>query len=62
MELKTKMTKKEIIAKYKTAEAFRFSEQYRLQRDNLLVDNFLKALSAEMTLDPVNTQFHPYAV
>ena len=60
MELKTKMTKQEIIAKYKTREAFMSSEQYRLQRDNLLIDNFLKALSLEMTLDPVNTQFLLY--
>lgn len=60
MELKTKMTKQEIIAKYKTAEAFRRSEQYRLQRDNLLVDNFLKALSLEIKLDPINTQFVLY--
>lgn len=60
MELKTKMTKQEIIAKYKTREAFKRSEQYRLQRDNLLVDNFLKALSLEIKLDPINTQFVLY--
>lgn len=60
MELKTKMTKQEIIAKYKTREAFMKSEQYRLQRDNLLVDNFLKALSLEIKLDPINTQFVLY--
>lgn len=60
MELKTKMTKQEIIAKYKTREAFRKSEQYRLQRDNLLADNFLKALTVEMRLDPLNTQFVLY--
>lgn len=58
--MKTKTTKQEIIAKYKTREAFMRSEQYRLQRDNLLVDNFLKALSAEMRLDPTNTQFLLY--
>lgn len=58
--MKTKMTKQEIIAKYKTIEAFMSSEQYRLQRDNLLIDNFLKALSLEMKLDPVNTQFLLY--
>lgn len=54
------LTKQEIIAKYKTRENFRQSALYAQQRENRLLDNFLKHLTFEMKVEPENTQFVLY--
>lgn len=54
------LTKQEIIAKYKTRENFRQSALYAQQRENRLLDNFLKHLTTQMKIEPENTQFVLY--